>query len=48
MSAVPCTTQGDGELSGVAIEQRATVTLQIDVIEPRALHGRGLRQVAFS
>lgn len=26
-------TQGDGELSGVAIEQRATVTLQIDVIK---------------
>ena len=25
--------QGDGELSGVAIEQRATVTLQIDVIK---------------
>src|SRR5207247_8168004 len=26
-------TQGDGELSGVAIEQRATVTLQVDVIK---------------
>jgi acetamidase/formamidase len=26
-------TQGDGELSGVAIEQRANVTLQIDVIK---------------
>ena len=26
-------TQGDGELSGVAVEQRATVTLQIDVIK---------------
>jgi amidase len=26
-------TQGDGELSGVAIEQRATVTLQIDLIK---------------
>jgi len=26
-------TQGDGELSGVAIEQRATVTFQIDVIK---------------
>ena len=26
-------TQGDGELSGVAIEQRATVTLQLDVIK---------------
>jgi acetamidase/formamidase len=26
-------TQGDGELSGVAIEQRATVSLQIDLIE---------------
>ncbi|MGB3864440.1 MAG: acetamidase/formamidase family protein [Xanthobacteraceae bacterium] len=26
-------TQGDGELSGVAMEQRATVTLQIDVIK---------------
>jgi acetamidase/formamidase len=25
--------QGDGELSGVAIEQRATVTMQIDVIK---------------
>jgi amidase len=25
--------QGDGELSGVAIEQRATVTLQVDVIK---------------
>ena len=29
---LPCA-QGDGELSGVAIEQRATVTLQIDVIK---------------
>jgi amidase len=26
-------TQGDGELSGVALEQRATVTLQIDLIK---------------
>ena len=26
-------TQGDGELSGVAIEQRATVTMQVDVIK---------------
>lgn len=26
-------TQGDGELSGVAVEQRATVTLQIDLIK---------------
>jgi len=26
-------TQGDGELSGVALEQRATVTLQVDVIK---------------
>jgi acetamidase/formamidase len=28
-----CATQGDGELSGVAIEQRATVTLQVKVIK---------------
>ncbi len=26
-------TQGDGELSGVALEQRATVTLQVDLIK---------------
>jgi amidase len=26
-------TQGDGELSGVAVEQRATVTLQVDLIK---------------
>jgi len=26
-------TQGDGELSGVAVEQRATVTLHVDVIK---------------
>ena len=31
--ALSIAAQGDGELSGVAIEQRATVTMQIDVIK---------------
>ena len=30
-------TQGDGELSGVAVEQRATVTLQVDLIKQWSL-----------
>ena len=40
--------QGDGELFGVAIEQCATVSLQVDVVKDWTLPGRGLSRKAFS
>jgi acetamidase/formamidase len=40
--------QGDGELSGVAIERCATVSLPVDTVKDWTLPGRRVSRKAFS
>jgi amidase len=40
--------QGDGELSGVAIERCATVSLPVDTVRDWTLPGRRVSRKAFS